>query len=32
VVTELPPGVSAQKVLEEVEELTNPKLKAGKKP
>ncbi len=31
VVTELPPGVSAQKVLEEVEELTNPKLKAGKK-
>lgn len=31
VVTELPPGVSAQKVLEEIEELTNPKLKAGKK-
>jgi topoisomerase-4 subunit A len=31
VVTELPHGTSAQKVLEEVEELTNPKLKAGKK-
>jgi topoisomerase-4 subunit A len=31
VVTELPPGVSAQKVLEEIEELTNPKIKAGKK-
>ena len=31
VVTELPPGVSAQKVLEEIEELTNPKVKAGKK-
>ena len=31
VVTELPPGTSAQKVLEEIEELTNPKLKAGKK-
>jgi topoisomerase-4 subunit A len=31
VVTELPPGVSAQKVLEEVEELTNPKIKVGKK-
>ncbi|MBN8507552.1 MAG: DNA topoisomerase IV subunit A [Burkholderiales bacterium] len=31
VVTELPPGTSAQKVLEEVEELTNPKVKAGKK-
>jgi topoisomerase-4 subunit A len=31
VVTELPPGVSAQKVLEEIEELTNPKLRAGKK-
>ena len=31
VVTELPPGVSAQRVLEEIEELTNPKLKAGKK-
>ncbi len=31
VVTELPPGTSAQKVLEEIEEITNPKLKAGKK-
>jgi topoisomerase-4 subunit A len=31
VVTELPPGTSCQKVLEEVEELTNPKVKAGKK-
>src|SRR5437764_620213 len=31
VVNELPPGTSAQKVLEEVEELTNPKVKAGKK-
>jgi topoisomerase-4 subunit A len=31
VVTELPPGVSTQKVLEEIEELTNPKIKAGKK-
>jgi topoisomerase-4 subunit A len=31
VVTELPPGTSTQKVLEEVEELTNPKIKAGKK-
>ena len=31
VVTELPPGVSSQRVLEEIEELTNPKLKAGKK-
>jgi len=31
VVTELPPGVSSQKVLEEIEELTNPRLKAGKK-
>jgi topoisomerase-4 subunit A len=31
VVNELPPGVSAQKVLEEIEELTNPKVKAGKK-
>jgi len=31
VVTELPPGVSSQKVLEEIEEITNPKLKAGKK-
>ncbi len=31
VVQELPPGVSTQKVLEEIEELTNPKVKAGKK-
>ncbi|RMW99437.1 DNA topoisomerase IV subunit A [Allofranklinella schreckenbergeri] len=31
VVTELPPNVSARRVLEEIEELMNPKLKAGKK-
>ena len=31
VVTELPHGTSAQKVLEEIEELSNPKIKAGKK-
>jgi topoisomerase IV subunit A len=31
VVTELPHGTSAQKVLEEIEELTNPKIKTGKK-
>ncbi len=31
VVTELPPGTSSQKVLEEIEELTNPKVKSGKK-
>ncbi|MBC3861835.1 DNA topoisomerase IV subunit A [Undibacterium jejuense] len=31
VVTELPPGTSSQKVLEEIEELTNPKIKTGKK-
>ncbi len=31
VVTELPPGSSTQKVLEEIEELTNPKVRAGKK-
>jgi len=31
VVTELPPGTSSQKVLEEIEELTNPKIKLGKK-
>jgi topoisomerase-4 subunit A len=31
VVTELPHGVSAQKVLEEIEELSNPKLRPGKK-
>jgi topoisomerase-4 subunit A len=31
VVTELPPGTSSQKVLEEIEELTNPKIRTGKK-
>ena len=31
VVTELPPNVSTQRVLEEIEELTNPKVRAGKK-
>jgi len=31
VVNELPPGTSSQRVLEEIEELTNPKVKAGKK-
>ncbi len=31
VVTELPPGTSVAKVLEEIEELTNPKVKLGKK-
>ena len=31
VVQELPPGVSTQKVLEEIEELSNPKVKANKK-
>ncbi len=31
VVTELPPATSAQKVLEEIEELTNPKVRLGKK-
>ncbi len=31
VVNELPPGASSQRVLEEIEELTNPKVKAGKK-
>jgi topoisomerase-4 subunit A len=31
VVNELPPGTSTQKVLEEIEELTNPKIKLGKK-
>jgi topoisomerase-4 subunit A len=31
VVTELPPNTSAQRVLEEIEELTNPKVKTGKK-
>ncbi len=31
VVTQLPPSASAQKILAEIEELTNPKVKAGKK-
>jgi len=31
VVTELPPNTSGQKVLEEIEELTNPKIKLNKK-
>ncbi|RCS56490.1 DNA topoisomerase IV subunit A [Parvibium lacunae] len=31
VVTELPPNTSSQKVLEEIEDLTNPKIKLGKK-
>ncbi len=31
VITELPPGATNQRVLEEIEELTNPKIKAGKK-
>ncbi|CAB3785504.1 DNA topoisomerase IV subunit A [Pararobbsia alpina] len=31
VITELPPNASCQKVLEEIEELTNPKIKLGKK-
>ncbi|MBB5191963.1 topoisomerase-4 subunit A [Silvimonas terrae] len=31
VVTELPQGTSSQRVLEEIEELTNPKVKKGKK-
>ncbi|MGB6241806.1 MAG: DNA topoisomerase IV subunit A [Castellaniella sp.] len=31
VVTELPPGTSAQKILETIEDLTNPKPRAGKK-
>ena len=31
VITELPPGASAQRVLQEIEELTDPKPKAGKK-
>src|SRR5690606_33940032 len=31
VVTELPPGASAQKILETIEDLTNPKPRAGKK-
>jgi topoisomerase-4 subunit A len=31
VVTELPPGTSTQKVLEEIEELTNPKVKPARR-
>jgi topoisomerase-4 subunit A len=31
VINELPPGVSVQKVLGEIDELTNPKVRAGKK-
>ncbi|WP_459614643.1 DNA topoisomerase IV subunit A [Bordetella sp. 2513F-2] len=31
VVHELPPGTSCQRVLEEIEEITNPKVRAGKK-
>jgi topoisomerase-4 subunit A len=31
VVYELPPGASCQKILEEIEDLTNPKIKTGKK-
>jgi topoisomerase-4 subunit A len=31
VVTDLPPGASSQKILEAIEELTNPKPRAGKK-
>ncbi|HWK61621.1 MAG TPA: DNA topoisomerase IV subunit A [Eoetvoesiella sp.] len=31
VVTELPPGTSSQKILEEIEDCTNPKVKTGKK-
>jgi topoisomerase-4 subunit A len=31
VISELPPGTSSQKVLEEIEEITNPKVKLGKK-
>ncbi|MCB2022154.1 MAG: DNA topoisomerase IV subunit A [Burkholderiaceae bacterium] len=31
VVTELPPGASSQRVLEEIEDITNPKVRAGKK-
>ncbi|MEY3943335.1 MAG: hypothetical protein RLZZ133_1025, partial [Pseudomonadota bacterium] len=31
IITELPHGVSSQRILEEIEELTNPKIKAGKK-
>lgn len=31
VVTELPPGASSQRILEEIEDRTNPKVKTGKK-
>src|SRR5690606_19348203 len=31
VITELPPGTSTQRILEEIEDRTNPKVKAGKK-
>ena len=31
VITELPHGVSSQRILEEIEEITNPKVKTGKK-
>lgn len=31
VINELPPGTSSQKVLEEIEEMTNPKIRLGKK-
>ncbi|MCL1886683.1 MAG: DNA topoisomerase IV subunit A [Betaproteobacteria bacterium] len=31
VVNELPPGTSSQKVMEEIEEMTNPKVRPGKK-
>ncbi len=31
VINKLPPGASSQRVLEEIEELTNPKIKSGKK-
>ena len=31
VITELPPGTSSQKILEEIEDRTNPKVKIGKK-
>jgi len=31
VATELPPGASSQRILEEIEEITNPKIRLGKK-
>jgi topoisomerase-4 subunit A len=31
VITELPPGASSQRILEEIEEITNPKIRLGKK-